>query len=129
MLYNIVSKESLLQLFKYCLVSVGGYIFITTMMYTLVDFIGIHPKVSFFLVYSAAYISEYFLNLKMLFGASHSWKKLCKFCLHVAIFLTLGSALFGALFNFGLHYLIATVMTTVILFPVRFLAHKFIVFR
>lgn len=129
MLNKLVDRESFLQLSKYCLVSVGGYLFITSMMYLLVDIVGMKAKLSFFIVYSAAYLSEYFLNLKVLFEKSHSWTKAVKFSLHVAVFLTLGSMLFSALVNFQVHYLLATIMTTVILFPVRFLAHKLIVFR
>jgi putative flippase GtrA len=129
MLPAILSRENRVQLFKYCLVSVGGYAFIMFMMYLLVDLIRVPAGAAFIVTYAMAYASEYYLNLKLLFLRKHSWIKVLKFCIHIAVFISIGSAVFAILLKMHIHYLAATICTAVVLLPARFAAHKFIVFR
>jgi putative flippase GtrA len=129
MLPAILNRENRVQLFKYCLVSVGGYAFIMFMMYLLVDLIHVRAGTAFFVTYLVAYASEYYLNLKLLFLRKHSWIKVLKFCIHIAVFIGIGSAVFSIFLRMHVHYLVATICTAAVLLPARFVAHKFIVFR
>lgn len=126
---TILSKENRTLLFKYCLVSIGSYVFIMSMMFMLVDVAKIKANLAFFLTYLMAYICEYMLNLKFLFLREHSWMKVLKFCVHIAIFIGLGSVVFSVFLKMHIHYLVATILSAAVLIPARFFAYKLVVFR
>lgn len=114
---------------KYFTVSAVVYAGIFVLMYVFTDLLGINPKVSFFVVYAMAYLSEYLLNLKVLFLKDHSWGKVLKYLCHVGFFFTLGNLLFAVFINMHAHYIAATVLVAGLLFPLRFFAHKYFVYR
>ena len=119
----------MIQLFKYGLISAGGYLSILALMYVGVDLLRIPKTVAFVIVYALAYVAEYCLNLKYLFKVDHSWMTVLKFGCHIGCFISLGSLVFRGIVGWGVHYLFAVVLTAMALFPLRFLAYKFIVFR
>jgi putative flippase GtrA len=126
---SFLQQINIAQLIKYGLISVVGYATILGLMYVFVDIAKIDKSVSFFFVYLIAYLAEYVLNLKYLFHKTHSLGKVLKFALHIAFFLVSGTFIFKLLLGYGLHYFVATLATAISLMPLRFLAHKFLVFR
>ncbi len=117
------------QLLKYGLISAAGYASILLLMYVLVDLFGAPKLFSYACVYLVAYMAEYYLNLKYLFYKNHSWAAVAKFICHILFFLLCGSLVFKLFLLLDIHYLLATFATAVALMPLRFLAHKLIVFR
>lgn len=114
---------------KYILASAGVYVAVFALMYIFTDLFKINPKVSFFVVYGLAYVSGYLLDLKVVFLKDHSWGKVIKYLLHIGFFFTLGNLLFSFFINVQIYYIVATVLTIGLLFPLRFFAYKYFVYR
>jgi len=114
---------------KYAIISLIGYPIIFIILYILVDVFGINKSIAFFITYTISYIIIYFVQLKLIFKKSHSFKKSIKFLIHIGVFFLLVNLIFNGLIIIKIQYLIATALTIVILFPIRFLSYKFFVYR
>lgn len=127
--YRREFKNIYLKYYRYIVVSIGMYLYIFIAMYLLVDRLGFDATPAFILVYLIAYFLDYLLTLRYVFDKDHGWKEVAKFILHILFFLGCGSLLFRGLVSINAHYLVATFLTALTLMPLRFLAHKFLVFR
>lgn len=123
------SKDNVYQISKYLGVSVAMYVSIFLVMYIAVDIIGISEIYAYVTTYAFAYVADYLINLRYLFYRDHSWSTVLKYLTHILFFLACGSIIFKLLLLTNIHYLIATLMSAAALLPLRFLAHKFLVFR
>ncbi len=81
------------------------------------------------IIYGLSYLLLYFLQLKFLFKTSHTKNKLIRFCISIFAFYVLANLLFNIGVYLELNYLISTLVTIVLLFPIRFLVSKFVVFK
>lgn len=124
-----LSKENLYQISKYLGVSVAMYVSIFFVMYVAVDIIGVDEISAYITTYAIAYIADYLINLRYLFNRDHSWATVIKYITHILFFLGCGTVIFKTLIFLNIHYLIATLLSAIALLPLRFLAHKFLVFR
>jgi len=122
-------RENLILIVKYLSVSAGMYILIFLSMYLLIDIIGISEMYAYVITYCLVYIVNYNINLRFLFYRDHSLSTILKYFSHIFFFLVSGSLIFKFLFNLNIHYIFATLLTAIVLFPPRFLTHKFIVFK
>ena len=122
-------KKNIRQITAYLTVSVAMYVSIFVVMYIAVDIIGISEMNAYVATYICAYIADYLINLRYLFGRDHSLPTVFKYLIHVAFFLGCGSIVFKSLIIINIHYLGATLLTAIVLLPLRFLAHKYLVFR
>ncbi len=123
------AKDNIYQISKYLGVSLVMYVSIFLVMYIAVDIVGISEVNAYVVAYAFAYIADYLVNLRYLFYSYHSWLTVLKYLIHILFFLAFGSGIFKLLLLTNMHYLIATLMSAAALFPFRFLAHKFLVFR
>jgi putative flippase GtrA len=123
------SKKNIYQISKYLSVSVAMYVSIFFVMYVAVDIISIPEMTAYVVTYAFAYIADYLINLRYLFNRDHSWPTVIKYITHILFFLGCGSVIFKILILINIHYLIATLLSAFSLLPLRFLAHKFVVFR
>ena len=123
------TKDNIFQISKYLGVSLLMYVLIFLVMYITVDIIGISEINAYVITYVIAYVADYLINLRYLFYSDHSRLRVLKYLIHILFFLAIGSVIFKLLLLTNMHYLIATIMSAVALFPFRFLAHKFLVFR
>jgi len=121
-------RERLLHFFKYALVSFFSYGFVFLGLFVFIDLLKINKSVSFFIVYLLAYAMLYFVQLKYLFQQEHDHGKLVKFLLHIGFFFVCNNLLFNLLVWIGFHYILATVINIAILFPLRYLSSKLLVF-
>jgi putative flippase GtrA len=123
------ARINIYQISKYLGVSVVMYVSILLVMYIAVDITGISEIYAYVITYAFAYVADYLINSRYLFYSDHSWLTVLKYLIHFLFFLALGSVIFKLLLLTNMHYLIAILMSAAALFPFRFLAHKFLVFR
>jgi putative flippase GtrA len=124
-----LSQENIYHVSKYLGVSVAMYVSIFLVMYLAVDIIGVSEMKAYVATYAFAYIADYLINLRYLFNRDHSWPTVIKYIVHILFFLGFGSIIFKMITLANIHYLIATLMSAIALLPLRYLAHKFVVFR
>lgn len=124
-----LTRGNLYQIAKYLGVSVAMYVSIFVVMYIAVDVIGFSEMKAYVVTYVIAYVADYLINLRYLFYRDHSWPTVVKYIIHILFFLGCGSFVFRFIILANVHYLIATFLTAIALLPLRFLAHKFVVFR
>jgi putative flippase GtrA len=115
-------------LIKYLLISVFVYIYILTAIYVLVDFLQMDQVLAYLTVYIPAYILEYTMTLSMVFNEQHRWSKVLKYIGYVAVFLGLSTLFYKLMLSVGMYYLLATLLTAVVLMPVRFMVNKYWVY-
>jgi len=124
-----LTKQNFYLAAKYLGVSVGMYALVFAMMYAFVDVVGISKLTSYVLTYIFAYVLDYLINLRYLFQRDHSWPTVFKYISHILFFLGCGSIVFKLLISLNVQYLAATLLTAIVLMPLRFFAHKLIVFK
>jgi len=124
-----LSQRNLYQITKYLGVSIAMYVSIFIVMYVAVDIVGLSETMAYIATYAFAYVADYLINLRYLFYRDHSWPTVIKYVCHIVFFLGCGTFIFKIIISADVHYLIATLLTAMALLPMRFLAHKFIVFR
>ena len=127
-IYDWVSKRSFIEILKYVLVSAGGYIYIVVFMYIFIDLLKINKSLSYFSIYLFAYLFDYLLTLRFIFQREHKNILLIKYVLYLAIFFILNNVFYNTMIFLNVHYMVSTITTTLILFPLRFLSFKFVIF-
>lgn len=110
-------------------VSVLAYGLVFGLMFLFVDVFGLNRRLAFFFTYLIAYIFDYIANCRAVFRREHSHHRLLGYIAYLAVFFGLANALFHVLGYLGVHYLLETFLTLVILFPLRFVALRYVVFR
>ncbi len=123
------NKGNKIFLSKYVIISVIGYSIIFFGLYLFVDILNINEMISFMLIYAFNYVFLYTIQLKYLFKTKHSHKKLIRFIIYLVIFYLLAIFLFTIGTKIGLQYLLATGTTIIILFPLRLLILKKVVYK
>jgi putative flippase GtrA len=118
-----------IELLKYICVSIGGYISLFIILYALIDLAHVNKRVAYFLVYAVFYFINYILNLSYIFKSRHSNKKAMKYMIYILIFFTLNNAIYNTILFTGISYKYAVIITMGILFPLRFLSSKFIIYK
>ena len=124
-----INKKTKGQLIRYVLISLIGYTFVFTGLYLLVDILKVNESIAFMIIYGLSYLLLYFLQLKVLFRTDHTHAKLVKFFISIFAFYLMANLLFNIGVYLKLNYLVATVLTIGLLFPIRFIVSKFIVFK
>ena len=117
---------------KYTTASVVSFVSIFALMFIFVDILKIGLRVSYFIIYIFAYIADYLINLKIIFLKTHNMKTVKKYLLQLPIFFVLRNVLFNffTLFAFfKVNYILSTILVVAILFPLRFLVQKNIIYK
>lgn len=117
------------QLKRYVLISLFSYIYIFGMLYLMIDIWKFNKTLSFLLVYGFAYLFLYTVQLKYLFNTQHKNNKLFKFILSILLFYIMSNVFYNLFLFLNINYLVATVFTILLLFPIRFLVLRNIVYR
>lgn len=126
---ELFSRSNIVQLFKYGIVSVAYYMYVFVCIYVLVDFFALNSIFSYIVTYGIAYITEYFINIRILFHVQHKKTIFIKYIAHIIFFLVVGSFLFSACYGRIGSSFVALILTTGCLFPLRFLSYKYLVYR
>ena len=126
---KIINKKTSKELIKYIGISVIGYGFVFISLYVLVDKLNVDKSVSFMIVYGFAYMLLYSVQLKFLFNKTHNKYNLIRFCVSLILFYILANIFYNISIYLEINYLISTIITVIILMPMRFLVSKFLVFK
>jgi len=126
---KILSRKSFKELYKYAILSLVGYTFVFLFLFFFVEFMEFNKSFSFLIVYGSWYLILYTLQLRFLFNTEHSKQKFFRFCLYLGVFYLIANMLFNLGILLKLNYLIATLITIVILMPLRFIVTKYYVYR
>lgn len=125
----LLNSENKSLISKYIFISLASYTFIFILMFILVDIFEIGKSISFFFVYALNYIFLYTIQLNFLFKTKHSSNKLRRFFIVIFIFYLITNLLYNLGLQLNLNYLVSTFLTIVLLFPLRFLVSKKIMFK
>lgn len=122
-------KKLITQVIKYIIISLFGYGFVFLSLYFCVEIMLIDKTSSFVISYGVWYLFLYFVQLKLLFETQHDKKKFIKFFIYLLSFYLVANLFFNIGLHFKLNYLMATLITVIILMPFRFIISKFYVFK
>ena len=126
---NILGKENKKLAVKYILLSLLSYGFVFAGIIFLVEVLNISKNISFAIIYAINYLCLYTTQNKYLFKTKHNSSKLIRFIIYLVIFYLLAIFLFTIGTKIGLQYLLATGTTIIILFPLRLLILKKVVYK
>jgi hypothetical protein len=124
--FNKVSK---VFLSKYIIISIIGYSIIFFGLYVFVDILNFSKSISFLVIYAFNYSFLYLVQLIYLFKKKHKPTTLIRFLVYILSFYLLVNILFNILTYFDIQYLISTAITVIILFPLRLLVLKKVVYK
>jgi hypothetical protein len=126
---KILDKKNKKLAIKYILLSLVSYSFVFVGIIFLVEFSGISETMSFIIIYAINYLFLYIAQNKYLFKTKHDPNKLIRFIIYLVVFYILAIILFNTGTKLGLQYLITTALTIIILFPLRLLILKKVVYK
>jgi hypothetical protein len=126
---NILGKEKKKLALKYILLSLLSYGFVFAGIIFFIEVLGISKNISFALIYAINYLCLYTAQNKYLFKTKHDSSKLIRFIIYLVFFYLLAIFLFTLGTKIGLQYLLATGTTILILFPLRLLILKKVVYK
>jgi len=117
------------EIIGYALIAAFNYPILFGFMFIFKNYFLFEDQLCFFLSYLIAYFVAYILQTK-LFKSGHKNSIAFKYFLQIVIFFSVGNLLFF-LFNgkMDLNYLLATLIVIGLLFPLRYLFSKFVVFK
>jgi len=95
----------------------------------MIDFFKLNRKVSFIIIYGFAYIFLYGIQLKYLFYKKHDSKKLTRYIVSIILFYIAANIFYNLGLKIGLHYLLSTALTILILMPLRLVFYNFYVYK
>lgn len=124
-----ISARSFFEIVKYVLLSIGGYVYVVVCLYVFVDWLGFNESISYMGIYFFAYLFDYYLTLRLIFHKEHKTLVLIKYIVYLGVFFALNNLLFNGFLWLDMHYVVASVAVIAILFPLRFIAVKFVVFK
>ncbi|MCA9376437.1 GtrA family protein [Candidatus Dojkabacteria bacterium] len=118
------------ELVKYFAISVVSYILVFILMYVMVDLLDQGTTFSFALTYGIAYVFVFISQLKFIFNQRYSHQALLKFIAHISVFYLLNNITFNFFTEvIKLPYMLALSANVALLFPLRFLSSKLLVFK
>jgi putative flippase GtrA len=124
-IYLFYRRES----FRYMCVSLIAYLLVFALMFLFVDIIGTNCSLAFFISYALAYVCDYISSLRFIFNKEHNTKRLIFYVCYLLIFFSIGNVVYLSLEKLGLNHIIQAFLAMVLVFPLRYNALKYIVFR
>ena len=123
-------KKLILQLTKYGFTMIISQIIIIAFMYISVDAFNLNEKISYAIILTLVYIGVYLSYLNFVFKKDHSKEVLFRFS-HILIFSWVANNLLFSFLtdNLDIHYVLASILNTVLLGGVRFALNKYYVFK
>lgn len=123
-------KKLVSQLVKYGFTMIISQIIIIAFMYISVDAFNLNGKISYAIILTLVYIGVYLSYLNFVFKKDHSKEVLFRFS-HILIFSWVANNLLFSFLtdNLDIHYVLASILNTVLLGGVRFALNKYYVFK
>lgn len=129
MLKKILQKKIKMLTIKYSIISLISYAFVFGGLLFMVEILKINKSISFVIVYAINYLFLYYFQSKYLFKSKHNLFKLLKFLIYLFSFYIIANLLFNLGLKLGIHYLVSTLLSILLLFPLRLITLKKIVYR
>lgn len=129
MFRKIRNRENYKLIEKYSLLSLVGYAYVFSTIFLLVDLLHLNKTLSFFISYGSWYLMLYYLQLRFLFKTTHNNRKLIKFYSSILIFYVIANIIFNVVIFLKIHYLVATLLTVLLLMPLRLIVLKKYVYK
>lgn len=126
---KISTKKNRSLIFRYILISLISYGFVFSGLIILIKYLNLDKSLAFLIVYGVNYIFLYAVQLKYLFKSRHNFSKLIRFIVFIGTFYLIANVLYNIILGFEVSYLIATLLTVLILMPLRIITSKFYVFK
>jgi putative flippase GtrA len=123
------NKQFQSQIIRYIVISIVGYTYIFLSLYLFVSIFKFDKSIAFMVIYAIWYLLLYFIQLKLLFKTNHKKNNLIKFCVFLLVFYLLANLLYNIGIYLKLDYILATVITILILMPLRFIVSKYYVYN
>lgn len=115
--------------FKYIFISLLSYLYTFTALYLLIEKLEIGKEISFVIVYGIAYLLLYGIQLKYLFLKKHNRQKLFRYLVTIFLFYVSANIIYNMGLYFGIHYLISTALTIIVLMPLRLIVYTLFVYK
>ena len=126
----MITKKTGKYFLGYGVIAAITYSVLFTVIYVLADKFEINSQIAFGIAYLIGYTMSYTLQSNYLFKSGHSTKILIKYFSQICVFFVAGNLIFFLFESvFRVHYSVATILTILLLFPLRFLYSKKIVFK
>lgn len=122
-------KRKYSLLLKYFIISIFSYSFVFLGLYLSIDILKVDESVAFFIIYGINYFFLFKVQIKYLFKVNFSKFKLVKYLIFIISFYIVANLLYNIFILNNIGYMISTILTVIILFPIRFLVSKKIVFK
>lgn len=126
---RIFNRKNKKLFFKYLAISTVSYLYTFVLLYLLIDEFLISTVASFSIVYGTAYLFLYGVQLKYLFSKKHDSAKLFRYLISILLFYISANIFYNLGLYFGLHYLISTAFTIIILMPLRLIVYTQFVYK
>lgn len=118
-----------LQVLKYIFLSVFGYLYVIVCMYFLVDMLNMPAQIAYALTYISAYFFDYLANLKYIFNKENSNKTVIRYILYLIVSFLVNNLIYSLLIYLNINYLLSAIIVILLLFPARFFALKYVVYK
>jgi len=117
-------------MFRYGTVTAVSQILIFGGLFVFVEFLGISPSLSYFIILTINYVGVYIAYTKFVFDVEFSGERMKRFVVLLGIIWVLNNSFFNLLLKvFEVQYLIAALLNIIILGLVRFFLQKTFVFN
>lgn len=117
-------------MFRYGTVTAVSQILIFGGLFVFVEFLGISPSLSYFIILTINYVCVYIAYTKFVFDVEFSERRMKRFVILLGIIWVLNNSFFNLLLKvFEVQYLIAALLNIIILGLVRFFLQKTFVFN
>lgn len=118
------------QLLKYGVSAVVSYILIFVSIYIFVDVLKWNASISFATVYAIAYVVMFYVYIQKIFMIEYDKGTVFRYILHLVTFYFFNNLLFNLIYGYlGTNYFVAVLLNISILFPLRFISSKKLVFK
>lgn len=128
LVHQAINRKTLIELFRYAVVTVVSYLFIVGLIFVLTGYVGMSDNLAYLIALTLAYVGVYISFNRYVFRTTHSKKLLFRFLLVLGLSWIGNNLLFTLWADaFSIAYPLATALNTVVLGAFRFLAQKFYV--
>lgn len=118
------------QLIRYGTVTILSYLFLLTGVYVLVEIMGLHQSISYFIVLTIVYFGVYIAQSRFVFKVSFTQKRLFRYLITLLLFWGANNLIFNMLtILFSIHYMMAALINILGFGLIRFFIQKKFVFE
>lgn len=113
---------------KYILISFFMYFYIFISLWVYVEICNFNDIYSYFFIYFSMYVLDYYLTLKWVFQKKHSKNIFIKYLIYLVSFLLLNTYIYKTISSY-IFYMHAAFIVAILIFPLRYVVSKKIVYK